>query len=481
MVGGGSAVRRLRGVILVAVLLGCWPARAAAAGTAVRDFFNVVAPRGADPWVFRHTDGRYYMTVTTGRDIVLWRSETLSGIGGGERKVIWTPPAAGPHSKELWAPELHRLRGKWYVYYAADDGDNANHRMYVLENEAADPFRGTFVFKGRVRDRDHDRWAIDGTAFEAGGELYFLWSGWDGTENVRQNLYIARMSDPWTIAGGRVEISRPQYPWETRGGPPAVNEGPEVLVRGRSIHVVYSAAASWTDHYCLGLLTARAGTDLLNPSSWRKHPEPVLRSGNGVFGPGHCSFVKSPDGREDWIVYHSARRPGSGWDRLVRCQPFSWDKDDVPRFGAPAPPDVPIPLPGGEPGHDRYEAERAALGGTARAARHPGASGGAKVGSIDTPESYVEFDVEVKAAGLYNLSVRSANGSAGDAVATHKLSVNGKALRDVRYRNSGRDNWSNVVLRVELAAGSNKVRFGTGEKTAEIDCLDVFPVSRDPR
>ena len=115
---------------------------------------------------------------------------------------------SGPNSRNIWAPELHRLRGKWYVYFAADDGQNRNHRMFALENASEDPFEGTFVEKGRVFDPAADRWAIDGTAIDLNGRLYFLWSGWEGTEDVDQRLYIAPMSDPWTISGPRVEISR---------------------------------------------------------------------------------------------------------------------------------------------------------------------------------------------------------------------------------------------------------------------------------
>ncbi|HEY8504121.1 MAG TPA: family 43 glycosylhydrolase, partial [Gemmataceae bacterium] len=463
-------------LILLLLLAGPHAGRAGAPGAEVRDFFNVLLPDGADPWVIRHTDGYYYMTVTTGTDIVLRRSATLSGIGGGERKVIWTPPATGPKSKNLWAPEIHFLRGKWYVYYAADDGDNADHRMYVLENDSDDPFEGAFVDKGKIHDPAADRWAIDGTVLEAGGKLYFLWSGWEGCEDIRQDLYIAPMQNPWTLAGPRVEISRPTFAWEMRGAPPTVNEGPQVLVRGGRVHVVYSASGSWTDHYCLGLLTARADSDLLDPASWRKHPVPVFEGGNGVVAPGHCSFVRSPDGREDWLVYHAARHAGSGWARHVRAQPFSWHADGTPRFGAPAPPDVPLPLPGGEPPRRRYEAEGATLGGGARAARRNGASGGAAVVSLRARGSFVEFDVTAAEAGSYNLSVRFANRTRRKAPASHQLSVNGEPAGRVRYPYFGPGNWSCAVLRVELAAGRNKLRFTKGGRVAAIDCIDVFPV-----
>ena len=36
--------------------------------------------------------------------------------------------------------ELHYLDGAWYVYVAMDDGNNKNHRMYVLKGtDSKDP------------------------------------------------------------------------------------------------------------------------------------------------------------------------------------------------------------------------------------------------------------------------------------------------------------------------------------------------------
>jgi GH43 family beta-xylosidase len=369
---------------------------------------------------------------------------------------------------------LHFLRGKWYIYVAADDGDNANHRMYVLENPAADPFDGGFALKGKVADPAADRWAIDGTVLELAGRLYFVWSGWEGSEDVCQLLYIAPMADPWTLSGPRVEISRPTHPWESRGAPPSVNEGPQVLVRGRTVFLVYSASGSWTDHYCLGLLSASTDADPLDPSTWTKHPHPVFESGNGVVSPGHCSFTTSPDHTEDWLLYHAAKFRGAGWDRSVRAQRFAWNTDGTPRFGRPAPPNAPVPLPRGEPPRRRYEAEDAERDGGAVAARHPAASHGASV-SLDPAGSFVEFAVSVRRAGAYHLTVRFANSDPDRQDATQTLQVNGGAARSVRYPYVGQETWSCVAVPVELRVGMNRVRFTGGDRAARIDCLDVVP------
>jgi GH43 family beta-xylosidase len=239
---------------------------------------------------------------------------------------------------------LHFLQGNWFIYVAADDGDNAHHRMYVLEGASDDP-QAPFRFVGKIA-APGDCWAIDGTVLEMpDGKIYFIWAGWPGTHDGAQNLYIAPMSNPWTICGERVCISQPDLPWEQRDYP-HINEGPETLWHGSHLFVIYSASAFWDDNYCLGQLTWNGG-DVLNPRSWVKSPQPVFSHNSEVFGPGHCSFVKSPDGREDWIVYHAHTGPATS-RRNVRIQPFTWNADGSPRFGSPVSPSMPLHTPSGE-------------------------------------------------------------------------------------------------------------------------------------
>lgn len=311
-------------------------------------FRNPITESGADPFVVRFEDGYYYVYSADG-GVFVSRADNIHHLRQ-DGKCIFRPEEGKPYSRELWAPEIHFIDGDWYCYVAADDGVNANHHMYVLKSTDGRP-DGVYAMVGMLDDGS-GCWAIDGTVMPCGGKLYFVWSGWESRENTHQNLYIAPMKSPTELAGARVLLSRPEYDWEKRGsGPtksgkclPTVNEGPQILEKDGTVHVIYSAAGSWCRHYCLGMLTLRGG-DPLNPADWVKCKEPVFVESEGTHGPGHCSFVKAKDGKTDFIIYHARRDAKGGWvGRGMRAQPFTWD-GDVPVFGAAATPDDDIEIP----------------------------------------------------------------------------------------------------------------------------------------
>ena len=277
----------------------------------------LIVDSGADPWVVRWEDRYLYCHVVDDASVHVRTSGTLEGLGAAEAVEVWRPPA---HLQTLWAPELHRLDGRWWIYVAADDGDSAQHRMHVL---AADLPTGPYAYKGQITTED-DSWAIDGTVLEHDGVRYFVWSGWEQQHRTdEQRLYIARMSSPTTLVGPRICIAVPSEPWEVVGMP--VIEGPVAVQRGDRTSLLYAASHSLTDEYCLGLLDL-VGEDPLDPAAWRKQPSPVLATAPGVSGPGHASVVHEDDG-SGWVVYHTHREPGSGWDRQVRVAPFTWGPD----------------------------------------------------------------------------------------------------------------------------------------------------------
>ncbi len=337
----GRLVALVTAFLTAALLGGC-----AAPVAAPTTFRNPIKDIGNDPYIVQQ-GGFYYLVESWDGGIWITKSvkDNLTDLAwSGDRVKVWSYPTTGTHCADVWAPELHPIGDRWYIYYAATtcDKNNVNHRMFALESTGTDPLGG-YLDRGLVTDATNT-WAIDGTRFEYRGRSYFVWSGWPGETDGQQNLYIAEMSSPVTIVGSRTLIAEPTHAWEKHGQP--TDEGPEVLARDSSVHIVFSASGSWTDAYCYGLLTL-TGTDPLDPSAWTKPPSPVFASTTDVFGPGHGSFVKSPDGTEDWMIYHSARSSGSGWDRMMNAQRYTW-RDGVPVFGEPIPPSVPQKVPSGQ-------------------------------------------------------------------------------------------------------------------------------------
>jgi GH43 family beta-xylosidase len=343
-------MRRILFLLLVLVLSFGYAGQASAEPCM---FYNPIFYQGEDPSIIFH-DGFYYYVkaVNNGLDsgVELRKAAYLTDFAKTDAVRIWTVPASGPTSKDIWAPELTYYGERWYVYFAADDGVNAHHRMYVLQSDTADPM-GTWTFKGKIGDST-DKWAIDGTLFSYQDRLYMVWSGWPGDKgDFPQNLYIAPMSDPLTISGPRVLISEPTQLWEKSVA--AINEGPEVLQHDGRLFVLYSADASWKPAYKLGMLTFSGG-DPLDAKNWVKNPTPVFEQytdkTGSVFGPGHATFTQSPDGKQDWIVYHAKLDELDGWaKRDIRAQSFTWKADGSPDFGHPIPANNPVELPSGQP------------------------------------------------------------------------------------------------------------------------------------
>jgi GH43 family beta-xylosidase len=290
-----------------------------------------------DPWVVLANDIYWHCGSEDSARLYITFAPNLPDILNQPKHYIYTPPPGQAYSEEVWAPELHFLDNHWYVYFAADDGRNENHRMFVLEGgtDPLDPLNGVYKLKGKLAPPT-DHWAIDGSPFLLDSTLYYLWSGWPGLTNVMKCIYISSMSNPYTLSSDRIEISCPVEPWELNGFP-YINEGPQVLISNRTVNIVYSASGSWTDDYCLGVLSCSTG-NVMDKSCWSKRG-PALIKHDKVYGIGHASFVKSKDRLQNWIVYHAAKYQGGGWDRNVRIQTFTYH-EDVPYFGAPVQPGV---------------------------------------------------------------------------------------------------------------------------------------------
>ena len=335
--------------------------RTAAATACV--FTNPVM-RGADPSIVR-ADGSYYLVQSRDTAIVVYQAARLEGLGRARPVTVWTPPDTGWNHTNIWAPELVHLDGRWYIYYAAAHRQGqpfVDQRTGVLRSAGDSPL-GPYEDAGQLYTGDGPApaggpsaarpsvWAIDMTVGRINGRLYAVWSGWEhaaATDKTPQLLYIAPMSSPTTIAGPRRVLSAANAAWE-RGPELDLQEGPEFLQHGGDTFLVYSTRDSWLPTYELGMLRYKGnGADPTDSASWAKSAGPVFASAGGVIGTGHNTFTVSPDGRQDWLVYHAKVGSEPGWRRDIHMQPFGWGADGVPDFGTPVADGRAVAAPSGE-------------------------------------------------------------------------------------------------------------------------------------
>lgn len=298
----------------------------------------------ADPHVYKHDNGEYYFTasVPSYDAIILRKAKSLEALAYAEEVIVWKKHEAGIMGAHIWAPEIHYIYGKWYIYFAAGEAENIwEIRPYVLECEDPDPVKGTWVEKGKMQCSDEDEFSfrsfsLDATVFNYMEKYYFIWAEKVGVGKQISSLYIAEMENPWKLKSTQVLLTTPDYDWERVGF--WVNEGPSVLIKEDKIFITYSASETGLC-YCVGMLTASITDDLLDPASWKKERLPVLKTEEvlGIYGPGHNSFTKDEEGN-DIMVYHARTEeelqgnPLYNPNRHAFLLKVDWSKDNQPFF-----------------------------------------------------------------------------------------------------------------------------------------------------
>lgn len=287
-------------------------------------------------------DGNYYVTIQSmgGDSVELFRTPDLTQLAQAQRRTVWS--AARDTMTHFWSPEIHRINGKWYLYFEGDDGNTDNHHLFVMECEDDDPMTGHFVMKGPIETHAEWNYGIHPNILQLpSGEIYLLWSGWPKrrAETETQCIYIARMENPWTLSSKRVMISQPEYEWERQwinpdgnrsAYPIYVNENPEAFLTPDQQHVIvlYSASGIWTVYTALGMLTAPATANLLDPESWTKNPEPLLMPDvEAQTSISNVYLIPSTDGQSTQMLYEFKRMEQGNIVRDTYLRPVTWTDD----------------------------------------------------------------------------------------------------------------------------------------------------------
>ncbi|GJC81439.1 extracellular exo-alpha-(1-_5)-L-arabinofuranosidase [Colletotrichum liriopes] len=287
-------------------------------------------PGGADPFITYSGDGYYYLLSTTWSTVEIARSTTIEGLKSATKKVVYS---SGDASRccNVWAPEVHWLGNRWYIYFTAGGSANLdNQRMHVLRGGTT-PW-DSYTYVGRI---GADEWAIDASILRTPQHGEFLmYSCFHGA--AYQSICIQKLNTDYVSTSGPVSlISQPTQAWERVSHP--VNEGPAALYFGGKTYIAYSASYCWSASYCLGLLTWDGSKVPTDPGAWAKGNKCVLSSGNGHYGTGHNSFFSSPAGDQTWIAYHATSNSAGACDdsRYTMVQLLGTHSNGAPNFGSP--------------------------------------------------------------------------------------------------------------------------------------------------
>lgn len=264
----------------------------------------------ADPYVIRHGEKWYFTASVPEYDrIALKCADTLEGLRAAEETTVWRAHESGDMSLHIWAPELHCLDGRWYIYFAASRKDDIwALRPWVLRCEGDDPMADPWTECGMLKRADGDAFSftdfsLDMTVFDHNSRRYCVWAEKVSVGKKISNLYIAEMADPLTLKTPQMLLTSPTYAWERHSF--WVNEGPAFITHGSRVYLTYSASDT-SPAYCMGLLWAEADADLMDISAWHKLNHPVYTTDvdKGLFGPGHNTFFTDASG-EVCTSYHA--------------------------------------------------------------------------------------------------------------------------------------------------------------------------------
>ena len=337
--------------------------------------------RTADPRIIL-VDGMYYYVYTTGAALSVYKAANISDLNYSAPERVWdsrdVADALEGRIDNIWPSELQYFSAEefgekyegWYllfsIYEPAKDGsgnsDGENRRSYVLKSQTKDlqgvwvhPETGEPNIPARfVSDTDpdinYDEWTAGQTTMRYNGKVYCLWVEQRdrGTKNFRQTALLSEMKNPYTVTGPILELIDAEYDWEKEGQGyssaqdlwyPAVIEGltPMVGPDGQ-LFVVYAASGYWTPGYCLGQMTFLGG-DLFDINNWKKSPQPIFKKNDEVCGTGGPNLATSPDGKENFLLYHAYFGQDTTGYRYCFMEPYYIDETGfhVGQNGMPSP------------------------------------------------------------------------------------------------------------------------------------------------
>jgi GH43 family beta-xylosidase len=304
----------------------------------------------ADP-VIKYYEGYYYFISTFDtsgsgansyqQSIRIRRATTIAGLSSATESTIIPYASSTPAYK--WAPELHMINGRLSILLAIGQGSaswNRQHANIVTLKDGgnplvADDWNAPVTIKrpnGVQLQTNQNGITLDMTYFEDAGNHYYMWSQrFIRSGTATADLYIAKFdpANPSVLTTEPKCLMRPTFGWE-RPADSRVQEGPFVLRHDGRMFLTYSGGAVDAT-YCVALMEADQGKDLMDFSNWKLTGYPILTS-NCVpteSGPGHNAYTTDEYGR-DLNVYHARVAPSGSGARHTGLRTVHWAFDGTP-------------------------------------------------------------------------------------------------------------------------------------------------------
>jgi len=312
-----------------------------------------------DPFYLREGD-MYYCYATSAPDgFKVWQSPDM--INWEEVGYAYRKEPDSWAVSEFWAPEVWKHDGLFYMFYTGRWRDNMSLRTgLAVSGDPTGPFRD--VKNAPFFDPGYA--TIDATVFFDDNGRNYMYYVIDVADNIingspQSHVAVVELSEDLSNV-----ISEPKtvliadQDWEFNAGLDQTwNEGPVMLKHDGRYYLFYSANMFSDPAYCVGYAVSNDPM-----GEFCKHEVPVLwhtepageKNIPLVSGPGHNSFVLSPDGSELFIVYHTHMHPESPSGERQACMDRLGFRDDGSVF-CNGPTVAKTPVPSGAKGMKRID------------------------------------------------------------------------------------------------------------------------------
>lgn len=304
---------------------------------------RAVAPFDSpDPTAVQTPDGFY--AFVTGRGLPILYSKNLldwsrQGRVFSENVPQWAKERI-PGSNAIWAPDIVRHNGLYYVYYSVSTFGGQRSLIGLAVNKTLDSKSPDYEWEDRgivlESHPDHtDYNAIDSAFFvDEDGKAYLFWgSFWTGLKGVEVDPETGK---PFQYRDGDLKVPKDYKTIANRGTDKDRSIEAAYVIRRNDYYYLFTSRGNCCDgvrsdyRIVIGRATSPLGpyTDKDGKRLDEGGGTLLLASNEKWKGPGHNGIVRTTGGGKndgDWMFLHAYDADSARRGRLTQVRPLYWD------------------------------------------------------------------------------------------------------------------------------------------------------------